>query len=289
MAGGPEDHFTDSRELYVLVEGDEWAHVEALDPDAGYWARRFAQLVNWRAGRDSRDRAVVPSAAELVEQLKEIARRGRRARSPRASSRQSRRGCSRTKPRLKKLVRRPQWTRSTSRERHIGRRVHSSPGGTRAVASRPLLLSPVDASLLLGGAKIVLGLPERDAHHCPAAAIGQADEPAIAALPVEHRNLVLLHHSDDVVDPLRRIRCRLSRRLSGKGGPSWLPVISTTVGRTSSDGSARARATDSVGRPGRSRPWGVQHRPGVCPTASAQRSRALSESAGERAGRRKQA
>jgi hypothetical protein len=49
MAGGPEDHFTDSRELYVLVEGDEWAHVEALDPDAGYWARRFAQLVNWRA------------------------------------------------------------------------------------------------------------------------------------------------------------------------------------------------------------------------------------------------
>ena len=49
MAGGPEDHYTDSRELYVLVEGDEWAHVEALDPDAGYWARRFAQLVNWRA------------------------------------------------------------------------------------------------------------------------------------------------------------------------------------------------------------------------------------------------
>ena len=34
MAGGPEDHFTDSRELYVLVEGDAWAHVEALDPDA---------------------------------------------------------------------------------------------------------------------------------------------------------------------------------------------------------------------------------------------------------------
>ena len=43
MAGGPEAHFTDSRELNLLVEGDEWAHVEALDPDAGYWARRFAQ------------------------------------------------------------------------------------------------------------------------------------------------------------------------------------------------------------------------------------------------------
>jgi hypothetical protein len=49
MAGGPEDHVSDSRELYVLAEGDEWAHMEALDPDAGYWARRFAQLVNWRA------------------------------------------------------------------------------------------------------------------------------------------------------------------------------------------------------------------------------------------------
>jgi hypothetical protein len=49
MAGGPEDHFTDNRELYVLVEGDEWAHVEALDPDAGYWGRRLAQLVNRRA------------------------------------------------------------------------------------------------------------------------------------------------------------------------------------------------------------------------------------------------
>ena len=49
--------------------------MEALDPDAGYWVRRFAQLVNWRArGRESRDRAVVPSAAELLEQLKEIAR-----------------------------------------------------------------------------------------------------------------------------------------------------------------------------------------------------------------------
>jgi hypothetical protein len=38
MTGGPEDHFTDSRELYVLVEGDEWAHVDALDSDAGYCA-----------------------------------------------------------------------------------------------------------------------------------------------------------------------------------------------------------------------------------------------------------
>ena len=63
MAGGPEDHFTDSRELYVLVEGDEWAHVEALDPDAGYWARRFAQLVNWRARGESDAELTVVRAA----------------------------------------------------------------------------------------------------------------------------------------------------------------------------------------------------------------------------------
>ena len=75
MAGGPENHFSDSHELYVLVEGDEWAHMEALDSDAGYWARRFAKLVNWRArGEKAVHRAVVPPAVELVEQLKEIAR-----------------------------------------------------------------------------------------------------------------------------------------------------------------------------------------------------------------------
>jgi hypothetical protein len=73
MAGGPEDHFTDSRELYVLVEGDEWAHVEALDPDAGYWARRFAQLVNWRAR--SEKAVIEPSSLQRRNsQLKEIAK-----------------------------------------------------------------------------------------------------------------------------------------------------------------------------------------------------------------------
>jgi hypothetical protein len=59
----------------VLVEGGERAHVENLDPDAGYWPGRFAQLVNWRARGE---KAVIEpsslSAAELVEQLKEIAR-----------------------------------------------------------------------------------------------------------------------------------------------------------------------------------------------------------------------
>ena len=71
MAGGPEDHFTDSRELYVLVEGDEWAHMEALDPDAGYWARRFAQLVNWRA-RPAQGASCCSSCLEAITRLPKI-------------------------------------------------------------------------------------------------------------------------------------------------------------------------------------------------------------------------
>jgi hypothetical protein len=30
---------------------EEWAHVEALDPDAGCWTRRFAQLSHGRSKR----------------------------------------------------------------------------------------------------------------------------------------------------------------------------------------------------------------------------------------------
>jgi putative oligomerization/nucleic acid binding protein len=74
MAGGPEDHFTGSRELYGLVEGDEWARVEPLIPTPVTGPAVCATRQLARAGRESRDRAVVPSAAELVEQLEEIAR-----------------------------------------------------------------------------------------------------------------------------------------------------------------------------------------------------------------------
>jgi hypothetical protein len=45
-----------------------------LDPDAGYWARRFAQLVNWRARGE---KAVIERSSlqrRNSSQLKEIAR-----------------------------------------------------------------------------------------------------------------------------------------------------------------------------------------------------------------------
>ena len=103
----------------MLVEGDEWAHVEALDPDAGYWARRFTQLVSWRArGRESRDRAVVPSAAELVKQLKEIARLRAEGALTKSEFEAVKARLPSTKPRLKKLVRRPQWTKRDSAGQH---------------------------------------------------------------------------------------------------------------------------------------------------------------------------
>jgi hypothetical protein len=58
MAGGPEDHFTDGRELYVLVEGDEWAHMEALimTPVTGPAGCATRQLAG--AERESCDRTV---------------------------------------------------------------------------------------------------------------------------------------------------------------------------------------------------------------------------------------
>ena len=65
------------------------AECGGVDRDAGYWARRFApnSSTGGARGRESRDRAVVPSAADLVEQLKEIARlraQGALGRAPRA-------------------------------------------------------------------------------------------------------------------------------------------------------------------------------------------------------------
>jgi len=63
MAGGPEDHFTDSGELCVLVEDDEWAHAAALHADAGYRPAGLRNSSTGGAGRESRNRAVVPSAA----------------------------------------------------------------------------------------------------------------------------------------------------------------------------------------------------------------------------------
>jgi Short C-terminal domain len=46
LAGGPRDYVTDTRELYLLVEGPDWAYSAEAPPDWGLAARRFAQLVH---------------------------------------------------------------------------------------------------------------------------------------------------------------------------------------------------------------------------------------------------
>jgi hypothetical protein len=74
MAGAPEDHLTDSRDLYVLVEGDEWRMWRPLIPTPVTGPAGLRNSSTGGRGARSRDRAVVPSAAELVEQRKEIAR-----------------------------------------------------------------------------------------------------------------------------------------------------------------------------------------------------------------------
>jgi len=69
MAGGPDDHFTDSRELCwsKATNGRMWGPLIPT-PVAGPAGLRNSSAGG--RGARNRDRAVVPSAAELVEQLK---------------------------------------------------------------------------------------------------------------------------------------------------------------------------------------------------------------------------
>lgn len=46
VVGNARDQVHDHRELYLIVEADNWAEVHALDPNLGAEARRFAQQIN---------------------------------------------------------------------------------------------------------------------------------------------------------------------------------------------------------------------------------------------------
>lgn len=66
LFGGPRDYITDSRELYLLVEGPNWAYSAAAPPDWGLPARRFAQLVNVlaKSSEASSAEAATPAAEQ---------------------------------------------------------------------------------------------------------------------------------------------------------------------------------------------------------------------------------
>ena len=88
MARGPEDHLTDSRELSVPVEGDEWAHEEARDLDAGYWARRKRAALMRSDGLLGFVRGT--SGARVERRAADLGLRREAARSARAPARRPR-------------------------------------------------------------------------------------------------------------------------------------------------------------------------------------------------------
>lgn len=45
-AGNAKTRLVDSRELYLLVEGPNWAYTQAFQPDMGELLRAFAQKIN---------------------------------------------------------------------------------------------------------------------------------------------------------------------------------------------------------------------------------------------------
>ena len=51
LAGNAKENIKDWRELYLLVEGPDWADTWPLDPEKGAEARQFAQAINLAARR----------------------------------------------------------------------------------------------------------------------------------------------------------------------------------------------------------------------------------------------
>jgi hypothetical protein len=74
LAGGPKDHITDTRELYVLVEGSDWAWSETATPalEDGYTARRFAQLVNVVARLSGQGTALSHDQPDYIAELRAL-------------------------------------------------------------------------------------------------------------------------------------------------------------------------------------------------------------------------
>ena len=56
----------DKRELYILIESDEWADTVQLNPDLGKRAREFAQALNLAARRVEQTKAARAQAVEAA-------------------------------------------------------------------------------------------------------------------------------------------------------------------------------------------------------------------------------
>lgn len=75
--GNAKERTTDARELYLIVEGSDWAYTRQLDPDHGALARSFAAAVNVAAKNSQLSEASPsdgPSADDPLERVQILAR-----------------------------------------------------------------------------------------------------------------------------------------------------------------------------------------------------------------------
>ncbi len=79
LAGNAKERATDSRELYLLVEGPGWAYTHQFAPDLGRAVRDFAATINitarsyWQGQDVAKARADPGTASEGVEELVQLA------------------------------------------------------------------------------------------------------------------------------------------------------------------------------------------------------------------------
>lgn len=80
LFGNAKNTAHDNRELYLIVEGPDWAHTQAVDPAAGVATRQFAQALNLAAGKleaaqpdeSSSEADAVPEGDDTIERLERL-------------------------------------------------------------------------------------------------------------------------------------------------------------------------------------------------------------------------
>ncbi len=79
LFGNAKDTAHDNRELFLIVEGPDWAHTHAVDPTDGVAARRFMQAINLAAQNlepppvdAPADNPPTPTGEDTIERLERL-------------------------------------------------------------------------------------------------------------------------------------------------------------------------------------------------------------------------
>lgn len=76
LFGNSKDTAHDNRELFLIVEGPDWAHTHAINPTEGVAARQFMQAINLAAQKlEPRPAAVqahAPTGVDTIERLERL-------------------------------------------------------------------------------------------------------------------------------------------------------------------------------------------------------------------------